>query len=403
MKDRIHIKKFYPNYFSFFCQGAMVLLVGAILPDLIREANLSYTAAGTLLSAFAVGNLLASFVYPAYSKLVGRKPAILTAAVLLPFILLSLTFVPPLWAMILLFILLGICRGCYSIINNAYINENSDGSAFALNILHMTFAIGAFASPLVTSIFFNAGFTWRSIVYTIAAGTAISAILVTQLHLPNQVQNASARNDENETAHDGRNENVIARRAATKQSTFYKMPVFWISGLILFFYLGLENCVNGWFVTYFRSTGIMSDNYANSLVSFTWLAVLFGRLFTALISTKVKKQKIILTDCLATAAFFILLVSTKNLALITTAIVGLGFFFAGIYATTIANAHSAISGSDLGTSMILAIAALGGIVAPQIVGSVADKIGLAGSIGILTVNVVAMIVFSIVNKILNKD
>lgn len=395
MKDRIHIKKFYPNYFSFFCQGAMVLLVGAILPDLIREANLSYTAAGTLLSAFAVGNLLASFVYPAYSKLVGRKPAILTAAILLPFILFSLTFVPPLWAMILLFILLGICRGCYSIINNAYINENSDGSAFALNILHMTFAIGAFTSPLVTSFFFNAGFTWRAIVYTIAIETAISAVLVTQLHLPNQIQKASPNNDEKE--------NVIARSAATKQSTFYKMPVFWISGLILFFYLGLENCVNGWFVTYFRSTGIMSDNYANSLVSFTWLAVLFGRLFTALISTKIKKQKIILTDCLATAAFFILLVSTKNLAVITTAIVGLGFFFAGIYATTIANAHSAISGSDLGTSMILAIAALGGIVAPQIVGSVADKIGLAGSIGILTVNVVAMIVFSVVNKILNKN
>lgn len=386
MKDKIHIKKFYPNYFSFFCQGAMVLLVGAILPDLIHEANLSYTAAGTLLSAFAVGNLLASFVYPAFSKLVGRKPAILTAAILLPFILFSLTFVPPLWTMILLFIFLGICRGCYSIINNAYINENSDGSAFALNILHMTFAIGAFTSPLVTSIFFNAGFTWRAIVYTIAIGTAISAVLVTQLHLPNQIQKASSSDDVEKS---------------TKK--FYKMPVFWISGLILFFYLGLENCVNGWFVTYFRSTGIMSANYANSLVSFTWLAVLFGRLFTALISTKIKKQKIILTDCLATAAFFILLVSTKNLALITTAIIGLGFFFAGIYATTIANAHSAISGSDLGTSMILAIAASGGIIAPQIVGSVADKIGLAGSIGILTVNVVAMIVFSIVNKILNKD
>lgn len=386
MKDRIHIKKFYPNYFSFFCQGAMVLLVGAILPDLIREANLSYTAAGTLLSAFAVGNLLASFVYPAYSKLVGRKPAILTAAILLPFILFSLTFVPPLWAMILLFILLGICRGCYSIINNAYINENSDGSAFALNILHMTFAIGAFTSPLVTSFFFNAGFTWRAIVYTIAIGTAISAVLITQLHLPNQIQKDSSSDD-----------------VEKSQKKFYKMPAFWISGLILFFYLGLENCVNGWFVTYFRSTGIMSDNYANSLVSFTWLAVLFGRLFTALISTKIKKQKIILTDCLATAAFFILLVSTKNLAVITTAIVGLGFFFAGIYATTIANAHSAISGSDLGTSMILAIAASGGIVAPQIVGSVADKIGLAGSIGILTVNVVAMIVFSVANKILNED
>ena len=386
MTDRIRIKKFYPNYFSFLCQGAMVLLVGAILPYLIEEAKLSYTIAGTLLSAFAIGNFLASFIFPALEKALGRKPAILLAATLIPLDLMTLTFIPPVWAMILIFVLLGICRGCNSIINNAYINENSDGSPFALNILHMTFAIGAFAAPMVASLFFNANLSWKSIVYTIVIASAISAILLTRLDLKNK----------NETVKkDSKSENSARK--------FYKMPIFWISGLILFFYLGLENCVNGWFVTYFRSTGIMSSNYANELVSFTWLAVLFGRLFTALISTKIKKQTIILTDCLATAIFFILLVSTKNLALITIAIVGLGFFFAGIYATTIANAHSAIAGSDLGTSMLLAIAAFGGIVAPQIVGSVADKIGLAGSIGILTVNAAAMIVFSIINKILNKD
>ena len=364
----------------------MVLLIGAILPYLIKEADLSYTLAGTLLSAFAIGNFAASFIYPVLSNAIGRKHTILFTASLIPLNLLFLTFLPPVWAMVILFTALGICRGCNSIMNNAYINENSDGSAFALNILHMTFAIGAFSSPMVMSLFFNAGFTWRAIVYLISAIAVVSVFLFTRLDFHEQPKKAKAEKTDD-----------------VQRIKFYKMPIFWISGLILFFYLGLENCVNGWFVTYFRTTGIMTDNYANSLVSFTWLAVLFGRLSTAVISTKLKKATIILIDCLATAFFFALLVSTKNLALITTAIVGLGFFFAGIYATTVANAHPAISGSDLGTSMILAIAALGGIIAPQIVGSVADKIGLAGSIGILTVNVVAMIVFSVVNKIINKD
>ena len=80
----------------------------------------------------------------------------------------------------------------------------------------------------------------------------------------------------------------------------------------------------------------------------------------------------------------------------------MGFFLAGIYATSISNAHDAIAGSDIGTSMLLAIAAFGGIVAPQIVGSAADKIGLVGSVGILTVNVTAMIIFSVVNKIMGR-
>lgn len=395
MTDRIRIKKFYPNYFSFLCQGSMVLVIGAILPYLIEEANLSYTVAGTLLSAFAIGNFLASFVFPALEKFAGRKPAILITATVIPLALFAVTLIPPVLAMIALFTVLGICRGSNSIINNAYINENSDGSAFALNILHMTFAIGAFSAPLFASIFFNAGLGWKAIVYAIALASAVAVVFLTQLDLKEKdVTYTEAESSEAQNS---------AADLPGKKCRFYKMPVFWISGIILFFYLGFENCINGWFVTYFRSTGIMSDTYANELVSFTWLAVLFGRLFTALISTKIKKQTIILADCLATAVFFILLVSTKNLALITLCIVGLGFFLAGIYATSISNAHAAIAGSDIGTSMLLAIAAFGGIVAPQIVGSVADKIGLVGSIGILTVNVTAMIVFSIVNKIMHKN
>ena len=395
MTDRIRIKKFYPNYFSFLCQGSMVLVIGAILPYLIEEAKLSYTVAGTLLSAFAIGNFLASFVFPALEKFAGRKPAILITATVIPLALFAVTLIPPVWAMIALFTVLGICRGSNSIINNAYINENSDGSAFALNILHMTFAIGAFSAPLFASIFFNAGLGWKAIVYAIALASAVAVVFLTQLDL--REKNVTYTEAESSEAQNS------AAGLPGKKCRFYKMPVFWISGIILFFYLGFENCINGWFVTYFRSTGIMSDTYANELVSFTWLAVLFGRLFTALISTKIKKQTIILADCLATAVFFILLVSTKNLALITLCIVGLGFFLAGIYATSISNAHAAIAGSDIGTSMLLAIAAFGGIVAPQIVGSVADKIGLVGSIGILTVNVTAMIVFSIVNKIMHKN
>lgn len=400
MTDRIKIKKFYPNYFSFLCQGSMVLVIGAILPYLIEEAKLSYTIAGTLLSAFAIGNFLASFVFPALEKFAGRKPAILITATVIPVALFAVTLIPPVWAMIVLFTILGICRGSNSIINNAYINENSDGSAFALNILHMTFAIGAFSAPLFASIFFNNGLGWKAIVYAIAIASALAVVFLTQLDLKEKEIDAADANSQNA---DNTENSKTQINLPGKKCKFYKMPVFWISGIILFFYLGFENCINGWFVTYFRSTGIMSDTYANDLVSFTWLAVLFGRLFTALISTKVKKQTIILADCLATTVFFILLVSTKNLALITLCIVGLGFFLAGIYATSISNAHDAIAGSDIGTSMLLAIAAFGGIVAPQIVGSVADKIGLVGSIGILTVNVIAMIVFSIVNRIMYKD
>ena len=41
-------KLFFPCYFAFFVNGAMVLLVGAILPYLIEEAGISYSVAAWL-------------------------------------------------------------------------------------------------------------------------------------------------------------------------------------------------------------------------------------------------------------------------------------------------------------------------------------------------------------------
>jgi fucose permease len=83
--------------------------------------------------------------------------------------------------------------------------------------------------------------------------------------------------------------------------------------------------------------------------------------------------------------------------------IGLGFFFAGIYPTGISNAGEFIKGSTLGMSMLLAISALGGIVTPQIVGIIADgSIGLTGAIAFLSINVAMMFLFALLSYFRQK-
>ena len=146
----------------------------------------------------------------------------------------------------------------------------------------------------------------------------------------------------------------------------------------------------------------MSDQYATNLVSITWLVIILGRLVTAYLSTKLNRQLLILINCICTTIFFLLLITTTDLVWITLAVVGLGFFFAGIYPTGIANASECIKGSTFGMSLLLAIAALGGIITPQILGVVADAIGIVGAIGILTINVGAMMLLAILNYLKKK-
>ena len=127
-----------------------------------------------------------------------------------------------------------------------------------------------------------------------------------------------------------------------------------------------------------------------------------GRLLTAKLSSKVDKNKLIFSYCIATTVFFIMLTATHSLPVITAAIAGLGFFFAGIYPTTVSSVGVILKGSTTGMSLFLAIAALGGIVTPQVVGVLADKIGITAAILVLAVNAVGMLVMSGLNLFVQK-
>ncbi len=377
------VKLLLPCYFSFLVNGAMVLLVGSILPYLIEEANINYSTAGGMLSAFAIGNFLASFINPPLVNKFGRKLTIVCGATLIPISFFVITLIPPVTVIYIMFVLAGIGRGSISIFNNVVVNDNSDGKPAALNLLHTSFAVGAFIAPFLTSMYVNMGINWRAIVYTIIVGSSLSVLAYAFMKLD---YNFPVKSD----------------KKGEGQMAFAKSPDFYIMGFLLFLYLGLENCVNGWFVTYFKSTGIMSNTYATNLVSITWVMVMVGRLFTAKISSKVDKAKLIMVYCIASAAFFVLLIATKNLSVITVAIAGLGLFFAGIYPTSIANVGRVLKGSTTGTSMLLAIAALGGIITPKIVGLIADEKGMVAGIMILTVNVVGMLILSITNVVRSR-
>ena len=366
-KAKSQFRLLFPCYFSFFVNGAMVLLVGAILPYIIEEAGINYSVAGGFLSAFAIGNLLASFVNPPMASRIGRKATIVVFSA---------------------FILIGIGRGSVSIINNAVVNDNSNGRPAALNLLHMTFAAGAFIAPFITSLYTSFGLGWRAAAYTIIIGSTLSVILYVWMRIDYNWPLESKKTKEN--------------ASDSKAKPFYKNSIFYIMGFLLFLYLGLENCVNGWFVTYFKSMDIMSSTYATNLVSVTWIMVMLGRLLTAKISSKVDKNKLISGYCVATTVFFILLTATHNLAVITVAIAGLGFFFAGIYPTTVSSVGNIIKGSTTGMSLFLAIAALGGIVTPQIVGFLADRIGMTAAILVLAFNAAGMLIMSGTNVLMRR-
>ncbi len=370
-------------FYAFFMNGIIGLILGALLPMIKTTYNLSYNMSGLLLSAHSIGNLVSSYIAGLVPFYLGRKTSVvlLSCTASLGFFGMIITGNPIF--LFISFLLTGIGRGSVSNFDNMIVNETSYGDPKALNILHSFFAIGAFVAPfLVIAFTRNNPDSWKFSTAVVVILSLITVILFSLMRI----------------------ENKKARKGGKGKISysFLKYPHFWISTGILFFYLCAETAINGWLVKYFKDTGIMNTNTAQALSSILWLVILVGRLTCAYLSKIISKRKILLFTSIGTALFFILLLSTKNIIIITACIIGLGFCMAGIYPTTIANLGDVIKSKPMAMSMILTIAGIGSIVMPAITGQVAQNVGIFGGMAVITVAVFLNFVCSVINYVRNN-
>ena len=355
-------------YLAYFISGMVILIFGVILPNLIEERNLSFTAAGGLLSFLAIGNLCSSLVYPVFCGMMSQKMAVVVLAIPYPVCLLLFTFglpVPVLYAMIFL---IGITKGMITIINNHAIRQVTGSSNKYLNLLHMWYAVGAFLSPFVTMILMGAGMNWKTILQLLAVLTVLIVVSYATMDY---------RKIEKEEKKPAGEENGPASGQKDK------------------FYMGLENSVNGWFVTYLKSTGFMSASLATVMVSVTWIMIMIGRIVIASISKNVPPAKILAVISVLQFASVLILVFAGNTAMAVAALILLGPGMAGAFPTTTAFTGDLMGNSPLGMSVFTGIGSLGGILTPQVIGVLADKLGFQAAIMFLVLDAFLLALFGV--------
>ena len=153
----------YTIYFAFFTSGMMSTLIGALLPFMKTEYNMSYVLSGAVISAHQIGNFCALLIAGYLPYLIGRKRSTITLSlgIVIGFLLMTLTSNPVL--LLVAFAFTGIGRGTMSNITNVVMSEIAENKTASLNLLHASFAVGAFLAPflaiLSTSVF---GVYWRT-------------------------------------------------------------------------------------------------------------------------------------------------------------------------------------------------------------------------------------------------
>lgn len=350
-------KQFYFTYGAFLINGMLALSIGSLLP-FIRDAKmLSYAFGGFIVSLHSVGNLISSFAGGTLPVFLGRKRTILLFNLFTAVSYFMIAVSDSKYLIAAAFFLTGISRGATSNFCNAVINNLAPGKAWTINALHATFAVGAFLFPILIIVLTNGNpDNWvYACVFMVVMGI-ISWLLYFFTPLEN--------------------DKMEKKQGNQGGFAFFKEPLFWNCTGTLFFYLCAEQGVIGWMITYFKDTGLLNATLSQITASVLWIMILAGRLTAAWLSTRVRKEKLLVVMGLGLTLFFFILLFSRTTGIILIAIMGFGYSMAGIYPTTVSVGGRIIKQYDMAWSFMLTMASLGSILMPSIIGKIAEHAGI---------------------------
>ncbi len=380
LKNKEEKKQFYFSYVIFLINGMLALSIGALMPFIRDARGLNYAFCGLLVSLHSLGNLFSSFAAGALPAWLGRKKSILIFNSAFPLAYLLMLGGGGEWSLILAFFMTGLARGATSNFCNHMINNLSPGKAWIINGLHGMFSVGAFLFPLLlTAVTYNEAGNFLYVCWGMVIMGALSFSLYALI-----------------PTEDGP---VKKKTSGKPQLGFLKEPIFYLCVATLFFYLCAEQGVIGWLVTYFKDAGLLSGALAQVMSSVLWIMILAGRLSTAWLSTRIKKEKLLLMMGIGLVLFFIVLITARSGGMIVIGIMGFGFSMSGIYPTTVSFAGHIIKRYAMAWSVMLTTASVGAIVMPSLIGRIAEAAGIFYGMSSVAAAVVVDLGFIIALKV----
>lgn len=387
VKDKKSVIFLLGNFYAFFITGAMILVLGAVMPYILRDYQLGYDQGGTLLLLQAMGNLIAAILGGVISVYVGRRAVLVFGALTYAIGYGGIAFASSPVALYILVTLSGLGWGIINNLVNVVVSERSKGDAFTINLLHTMFGVGALTGPFLVSIAIGLDLDWRIAMATLATLSLMLAYVFLRMDLPELVSNTDMETQS---------------KKSKISFTFLNDVRFYVFMLLLFFYVGSESIINGWLATYLLDTGIADEYSARGLLSITWFAVIIGRLGCALLSKYTSKEMLLLAGGLGSVLFAILLLFSSNLLMIYVSVIGLGLSFAGMYPNTVANADYMIQGSGTASGIMFSGGGLGASLIPYIVGLRAESRGIAAGMNTLMLTVLVLASLCAINFALGR-
>lgn len=342
---------------TYFLSG-WTALFGTLLPFLRQAHGFNYELSGLLISCKSVGNLAAMLGSGLLAVYLGRRRCVLlmTSWAAVSYLILASGWGSPA-------LLLGVCLlegaaagGIANFSNTVISTLPGEKATRGFNLLHGSYAVGAFLSPLALAVCValwpRRG--WQVMTGALGVLCLVQMAVYAGMELPLESGGGSLK---------------------TADMAFLRSRRFWMGTGMIFFYLAVEYAILGWLVTYFQDAGVLSPQAARLMNSLLWLLMFAGRVLGAFLTGKVSRNTILVVDGVGLFACFLWMLSASRPWAVALGLMGVGAFMATLYPTAFAFGSDHIKGNDLGCGLMNFIGAVGGAIAPAMVGFAAERTG----------------------------
>jgi fucose permease len=366
-------------YLAYF-QAAL----GPLMPFFRAEQNYGYSEASAHFSAPAIGGIVTGIIGARLVLRLGRKAAIWFggAGMALGNLLLAHGRLLPLslGGMVLAGFAGTLLQNA---IQSSLSDRHGERRAYALTELNVGASLAALSAPLLISGFERVGLGWRAAIYLCIAYFACLWLLFRRVAVPMPAQHITQ----------------------TAQKHNAPLPrLFWLYAAALFLIGAMEWSIVYWSADFLERAIGFERTLAAALTTFFFVAMLIGRLIGSRLTRRYRNTTLLAAAMyLAIGGFLLLwLAPLPLLNVIGLFMAGLGtanLFPQGIsLALTIASTQVDAANARIGLSVSLAV-----LLAPQLLGNLADQIGIQSAYGaVLLFQVAALALISGANRALQR-
>lgn len=298
--------------FVFF--GASAIIVGSVVPEIVRDFSWSYADIGAVLAGGSVGYFCSTFLCSLLLRHWGPRLVITGGLVLQALGLAAFGYSPSFWLNLVAMALIGLGEGGTEVVTNyCLVRIEENGRSNLMNFMHAAFTAGAIVGPLVVGQLIERDLPWQYAFQGLATiSLAIACVLYFQ-PFKNLFSDAGEK------------------RTHLALGDLIRQPLLLLLTFVILLYVGVEIGVSNWIAEYFVQVAGTSASTGAYMVSLFWVGLLTGRLLVAALYRGERQALFLLGLCLASTLSLTLALFDAEIAWKAACFFACGMGFSAIY------------------------------------------------------------------------